>query len=113
MDSKKHSSSKTYRGRLLQVAAGLILAIAALGTIQRAIGTRGWDFSAGILTIIMVALVFVLAAMLFLMLPGRLISTQQRAKRNIFSDDKSPKFPWDEPSWYDPSHPGSPSHRND
>lgn len=101
MDSKEHCASKTYRRRLLRIAAGLVFAIAVLAIIQRTMAFRG-DF----LWILMVAMGFVLGGVLLLMLPGR---------PSFAGNNREPiaPLPWEEPSWYDSSHPGSPFHRED
>jgi len=50
--------------KLISIALALLTAFAVLALIQWAIGTRGWDLTAGLLTIVMVALGFLLAGTL-------------------------------------------------
>jgi hypothetical protein len=69
MDSKDLSASKPYRGRLLRIAVRLMFAIAALGVVQWATAFRG-----DLLWILMGALGFVLAGVIILMLPGRILT---------------------------------------
>lgn len=68
---QKTIPSRTYRRRLVKIGSLLLFAIIVLAIIQWAVGTRGWDFSAGLLTIVMVTLGFALAGVFLQMLPGR------------------------------------------
>lgn len=101
MDRKEQNTSKTYHRSHLRIAVGLIFAIAVLGTVQWATAFRG-----DLLWVVMVALGFVLGGVLLLMLPGR---------PSFAGNNRGPiaPLPWEEPSWHDSSHPGSPFHRED
>jgi len=97
----------TYRCRLIRIAAGLILTIGVLALIQWATVFRG-----DLLWILMVALGFVVAGVLIMMLPGRTLTAEELAEQEI-NREPIAKLPWEEPSWYDSSHPGSPFYRDD
>lgn len=87
--------------KLTLIAFILAVTTGVLGIAQWLTGFRGdlpW--------IGMVVLGFLLAGVLFLMLPGR-SSTAGNNREPIAP------LPWEEPSWYDSSHLGSPFHRED
>ena len=85
--------------RLTLIAFILTVTTGALGVTQWVTGFQG-----DLLWIGMVALCFLLVGVILLMLPGR-PSTAGNSWEPITP------LPWEEPSWYDSSHPGSPFYR--
>lgn len=110
--SQKNIPSGFDRRSLIRIATALVFTIAVLGLIQWAVGTKGWDLTAGLLTIVMVAVGFGLTGVLIIMLPGRTLTAEELAEQEI-NREPIAKLPWEEPSWYDSSHPGSPFYRDD
>lgn len=98
---RHHIHQRNVRRRLTLIAFILAVTTGALGITQWVMGLQG-----SLLWIAMVALGFLLVGVLLLMLPSRPATA---------GDNLGPiaPLPWEEPSWYDSSLPGSPFHRED
>lgn len=97
----KHYSHQRNVRRLTLTAFILAGITGSLGVIQWVTGLQG-----SLLWIGMVVSGFLLIGVLIKMIPGRSSSA---------GNNRGPiaPLPWEEPSWYDSSHPGSPFHRED
>lgn len=106
-DSNREADIKlTNHRKFLLIVTVLASAIGVVGTIHWVTGFRG-----DLLWVAGVALVFLLVGVLILMLPRR--SAAERLGKLANGRDHITPLPWDEPSWYDSSHPGSPFYRRD
>lgn len=76
----KQKTRRDYRIRLVRIAAMLAVAIALFAIIQWHIGTRGWDLTAGFMTILMAILGFLFIATVIRILQGRPLAAQDIAQ---------------------------------
>jgi membrane protein YdbS with pleckstrin-like domain len=107
----KQKPKWTYRRSLIRIATVLVFTIAVLAVVQWAVGTRGWDLTAGLLTIVMVALGFVLVAVIAGIKRARPLTVEEVEQHNRHLEETS-FLPWNQPSWHDPSDIGSPLYRD-
>lgn len=82
--SQKKIPSGFDRRRLIRIATALVFTIPVVAVIQWAIGTRGWDLSAGLLTIMMVALGLGLAGVLVKILRGRPLTDEEEEQSQLW-----------------------------
>jgi hypothetical protein len=88
--SQKNIPSGFDRRSLIRIATALVFTIAMFAIIQWAVGTRGWDLTAGLLTIMMVALGFGLAGVLVKILRGRPLTD---------GEEEQSQLPRSKPHW--------------
>ncbi len=102
-----------YRRRVIRIAAMLVVAIALLAIIQWEIGTRGWNLSAGLLTIVMVTLGFGLVAVIYEILRGRALTDEELTRYQYEDEERFPDEDWmEEMHRNDPGYLGSPYYRS-
>ena len=102
-----------YRFRLIRIAAMLVVAIAQLAIIQWQIGSRGWDLSAGLLTIVMMTLGFGLVAVLLGILRGRSLTNEELTRYQYKDQKRFPDENWmEEMHRNDSGYLGSPYYRS-
>ncbi|MFQ5780087.1 MAG: hypothetical protein ACE5HN_04785 [Nitrospiria bacterium] len=108
MSPSVHRNKKHYRRKCFRIVAMLLPAIAVLGIIQWTLGSRGWDLLAGLLSIGMIGLVFLLIGTLLGILRGRPLTIKDWGESFSESDDFSKRvlFPYDDLTspYYDDSY---------
>jgi len=110
---KEQKTKWAYRLRLVRIAAMLVVAIALLAVIQWQIGSRGWDLSAGLLTIVMVTLGFGLVAVILGILRGRALTDEEWTRYQYEDRKRFPDKDWmKEMHRNDPGYLGSPYYRS-